>query len=137
MNNYEIIKILLDRGATLPTPHDVRCGCDECVTSSDQDSLRHSQSRINAYKALTSSSLIALSSRDPLLTAFELSWELRIRSSPSGHRHPVIAIRSSPTEGRVSSSPGPLSIFLIQLTFPLAKNGGKTGGKGGLRRTGD
>jgi ankyrin repeat protein len=23
-NNYEIIKILLDRGATLPAPHDVR-----------------------------------------------------------------------------------------------------------------
>lgn len=23
-NNYEIIKILLDRGATLPNPHDVR-----------------------------------------------------------------------------------------------------------------
>lgn len=35
------------------------------------------QSRINAYKALTASSLIALSSRDPILTAFELSWELR------------------------------------------------------------
>ncbi|XP_046748257.1 transient receptor potential protein [Diprion similis] len=76
-NNYEILKILLDRGATLPTPHDARCGCDECVVSSEQDSLRHSQSRINAYRALTSSSLIALSSRDPLLTAFELSWELR------------------------------------------------------------
>jgi hypothetical protein len=41
------------------------------------DSLRHSQSRINAYRALTSPSLISLSSRDPLLTAFELSWELR------------------------------------------------------------
>ncbi|XP_036147201.1 transient receptor potential protein isoform X2 [Monomorium pharaonis] len=76
-NNYEILKLLLDRGATLPTPHDARCGCDECVTSSEQDCLRHSQSRINAYRALTSSSLIALSSRDPLLTAFELSWELR------------------------------------------------------------
>ncbi|RLU15644.1 hypothetical protein DMN91_011398 [Ooceraea biroi] len=76
-NNYEILKLLLDRGATLPTPHDARCGCDECVTSSEQDSLRHSQSRLNAYRALTSSSLIALSSRDPLLTAFELSWELR------------------------------------------------------------
>lgn len=35
------------------------------------------QSRINAYKALSSSSLIALSSKDPILTAFELSWELR------------------------------------------------------------
>ncbi|KAJ8675456.1 hypothetical protein QAD02_011242 [Eretmocerus hayati] len=77
MNNYEILKILLDRGATLPTPHDVRCGCDDCVTSSETDSLRHSQSRINAYRALSSPSLIALSSRDPLLTAFELSWELR------------------------------------------------------------
>ncbi|XP_044594213.1 transient receptor potential protein [Cotesia glomerata] len=76
-NNYEILKILLDRGATLPCPHDARCGCDECVTSNDQDSLRHSRSRINAYRALTSSSLIALSSRDPILTAFELSWELR------------------------------------------------------------
>lgn len=59
-NNYEILKLLLDRGATLPMPHDVRCGCDECVTSSSTDSLRHSQSRINAYRALSSSSLIAL-----------------------------------------------------------------------------
>ncbi|KAK9680093.1 Ankyrin repeats (3 copies) [Popillia japonica] len=76
-NNYEIIKILLDRGASLPMPHDIRCGCDECVDSINTDSLRHSQARINAYRALTASSLIALSSKDPVLTAFELSWELR------------------------------------------------------------
>ncbi|KAI4462521.1 transient receptor potential channel [Holotrichia oblita] len=76
-DNYEIIKILLDRGATLPMPHDVRCGCDECVISRMDDSLRHSRSRINAYRALASPSLIALSSKDPILTAFELSWELR------------------------------------------------------------
>ncbi|XP_071559770.1 transient receptor potential-gamma protein isoform X1 [Temnothorax nylanderi] len=76
-DNYEIIKILLDRGSTLPMPHDVRCGCDECVTSRMEDSLRHSRSRLNAYRALASPSLIALSSKDPILTAFELSWELR------------------------------------------------------------
>ncbi|KAK9496929.1 hypothetical protein O3M35_012878 [Rhynocoris fuscipes] len=76
-DNYEIIKILLDRGATLPMPHAVRCGCDECVTSRQEDSLRHSRSRIHAYRALASPSLIALSSKDPILTAFELSWELR------------------------------------------------------------
>ncbi|KAF7988358.1 hypothetical protein HCN44_000931 [Aphidius gifuensis] len=76
-DNYEIIKILLDRGSVLPMPHDVRCGCDECVTSRLEDSLRHSRSRINAYRALASPSLIALSSKDPILTAFELSWELR------------------------------------------------------------
>ena len=33
--------------------------------------------RINAYRALASPSLIALSSKDPILTAFELSWELK------------------------------------------------------------
>ncbi|NP_001301012.1 transient receptor potential-gamma protein-like [Limulus polyphemus] len=76
-DNYEIIKILLDRGATLPTPHHVRCGCKDCVVASSEDSLRHSRSRINAYLALASPSLIALSSKDPILTAFELSWELR------------------------------------------------------------
>ena len=54
-----------------------RCGCEECTISRNEDSLRHSRSRINAYRALASPSLIALSSKDPILTAFELSWELR------------------------------------------------------------
>ncbi|XP_045778485.1 transient-receptor-potential-like protein isoform X2 [Maniola jurtina] len=76
-NNYEIIKILLDRGATLPDPHDVRCGCDTCVRLSTEDSLRYSMARLNAYRALSSPSLIALSATDPILTAFQLSWELR------------------------------------------------------------
>jgi transient receptor potential cation channel subfamily C protein 4 len=42
-----------------------------------EDSLRYSKSRLNAYKALASPSLISLSSKDPILTAFQLSWELR------------------------------------------------------------
>jgi len=53
------------------------CGCEDCVSSRQEDSLKHSRSRINAYRALASPSLIALSSKDPILTAFELSWELR------------------------------------------------------------
>ncbi|CAG5054101.1 unnamed protein product [Parnassius apollo] len=76
-NNYEIIKILLDRGANLPDPHDIRCGCDDCIRDSTEDSLRHTLARLNEYRALASPSLIALSSNDPILTAFELSWELR------------------------------------------------------------
>lgn len=39
--------------------------------------MRFSLSRVNEYRALASPSLIALSSADPLLTAFKLSWELR------------------------------------------------------------
>ncbi|XP_053151496.1 short transient receptor potential channel 4 isoform X2 [Hemicordylus capensis] len=76
-NNYEIIKLLVQKGVSVPRPHEVRCNCVECVSSSDVDSLRHSRSRLNIYRALASPSLIALSSEDPFLTAFQLSWELQ------------------------------------------------------------
>ncbi|XP_013869614.1 short transient receptor potential channel 4b [Austrofundulus limnaeus] len=76
-NNYEIIKLLLQRGVSVPQPHAVRCNCVECMSSPDVDSLRLSRSRLNIYKALASPSLIALSSEDPFLTAFQLSWELK------------------------------------------------------------
>jgi transient receptor potential cation channel subfamily C member 4 len=76
-DNYEIIKILLDRGDSIQEPHDVRCSCNECIKSRSEDSLRYSKSRINAYRALASPSLISLSSKDPILTAFHLSWELK------------------------------------------------------------
>ncbi|XP_035010314.1 short transient receptor potential channel 4b [Hippoglossus stenolepis] len=76
-NNYEIIKLLVQRGVSIPQPHAVRCNCVECVSSSDVDVLRQSRSRLNIYKALASPSLIALSSEDPFLTAFQLSWELK------------------------------------------------------------
>lgn len=75
-NNYEIIKLLLDRGATLPAPHDVKCPCDECIKKSSEDSLRHSLSRVSEYRALASPSLIALSSNDPLQTAFQVMGAL-------------------------------------------------------------
>ncbi|OCT65888.1 hypothetical protein XELAEV_18042138mg [Xenopus laevis] len=60
-NNYEIIKLLVQRRVTIPRPHQIRCNCVECVSSSEVDSLRHSRSRLNIYKALASPSLIALS----------------------------------------------------------------------------
>ncbi|CAL8375041.1 unnamed protein product [Gadus morhua 'NCC'] len=75
-NNYEIIKMLVQRGVSIPQPHAVRCNCCECNASSDVDGLRHSRSRLNIYRALASPSLIALSSEDPFLTAFQLSAEL-------------------------------------------------------------
>ncbi|XP_078003950.1 short transient receptor potential channel 5 [Phascolarctos cinereus] len=76
-NNYEIIKLLVQRRVAIPRPHQIRCNCVECVSGSEVDSLRHSRSRLNIYKALASPSLIALSSEDPILTAFRLGWELK------------------------------------------------------------
>lgn len=54
-----------------------RCSCEDCKTLLSEDSLLYSYSRINAYRALSSPCLIALSSKDPILTAFQLSWALR------------------------------------------------------------
>ncbi|VDM59910.1 unnamed protein product [Angiostrongylus costaricensis] len=76
-DNYECIKLFLDKKSTVPHPHDIHCSCQDCVTAREEDSLRLSRSRINAYRALTSPSLICLSAKDPILYAFELSWELR------------------------------------------------------------
>lgn len=76
-NNYEILKILIERGVSIPKPHDAKCGCEECRSSIRYDGLRHSRSRLNIYRALASPSLMSLCSEDPILTAFELSWELR------------------------------------------------------------
>ena len=53
-------------------PQDVKCPCEECIRKSSEDSLRHSLSRVSEYRALASPSLIALSSVDPLQTAFQV-----------------------------------------------------------------
>jgi len=47
------------------------------VSEEEADSLRRSVTRLNEYRALASPSLLALSSGDPLLASFQLSWELR------------------------------------------------------------
>lgn len=76
-NNFEIIKILLDRRVSpIPDPHEPRCDCTSCSLARTEDCLKHSRARINAYRALASPCLMALSSPDPLLTAFEMSAKL-------------------------------------------------------------
>lgn len=76
-NNFEVIKILLDRGVPrIPEPHDPKCECQSCQQARAEDCLKLPRSRINAYRALASPCLMALSSPDPLLTAFELSAKL-------------------------------------------------------------
>jgi len=98
-NNYEILKMLLDRGATIPIPHYIKCSCQECLQGSEEDSLKFSLARINAYRALASPSLIALSSRDPILTAFQLSDELKkLARAESQYRAEYIKLRKQVQE---------------------------------------
>ncbi|XP_061691269.1 short transient receptor potential channel 7-like isoform X4 [Syngnathoides biaculeatus] len=73
---YEIVHILLTKGARIERPHDYFCKCAECVEKQKKDSFSHSRSRMNAYKGLASAAYLSLSSEDPVLTALELSNEL-------------------------------------------------------------
>ena len=80
-NRTEIVQILLLNGDRITKPHDFHCKCNECLNRFKFDSLRHAQSRLNAYRGLTSEAYISLASIDPILTAFELARELRILSA--------------------------------------------------------
>jgi len=57
-----------------------RCVCLECVNSRIEDTVHHSRSRINTFRALASPSIICLTAKDPILLAFQLSWQLRKQS---------------------------------------------------------
>ncbi|XP_023238515.1 transient-receptor-potential-like protein isoform X1 [Centruroides sculpturatus] len=75
-NQFEILQLLLSRGATIDNPHPLSCGCQKCQEGMHTDSLRYSLRRIHTYRALASPAWMSLTSEDPILTAFRLSWEL-------------------------------------------------------------
>ena len=72
-NQFEIVQLLLLRGKTIRKPHHYYCNCQECSNKLEYDQLRLAKTRLNAY----SGAYISLSSKDPILTAFELARELR------------------------------------------------------------
>ncbi|XP_013386796.1 transient-receptor-potential-like protein [Lingula anatina] len=80
-NQFEILQLLLSRGAKIDKPHDITCTCTRCRNQVIRDSLRHSLRRIHTYRALASPAWISLTSSDPILTSFKLSWELECLAS--------------------------------------------------------
>jgi hypothetical protein len=79
-NRTEIVQMLILNGDRIEKPHEFHCICQECSNRFKFDSLRHAQSRLNAYRGLASESYISLISIDPILTAFEMGHELRFLS---------------------------------------------------------
>lgn len=77
-HEYEIVHMLLLRGAHIERPHDYFCQCRACIEQQRLDTFCHSQSRISAYKGLASPAYLCLSSQDPVMAALELSNELAV-----------------------------------------------------------
>ncbi|KAK7505655.1 hypothetical protein BaRGS_00002926 [Batillaria attramentaria] len=84
-NQYEIVQLLLLRGETIQKPHKFSCGCQECRNKMKFDQLRLAKYRLNAFRGLASEAYISLSSKDPILTAFELGAELKRLSRVEKH----------------------------------------------------
>ncbi|XP_002740299.1 short transient receptor potential channel 5-like [Saccoglossus kowalevskii] len=66
-NSFDICKILLEYGAILEDPN----------TLSETHGLQRSLGELQIYKALASQAYICYTSKDPIKTAFELSYRLR------------------------------------------------------------
>ncbi|CAD5216358.1 unnamed protein product [Bursaphelenchus okinawaensis] len=77
LNRFEILQMLLRKEATIERPHKHSCLCEGCDSERFHDSLHHSLKRINTYRALASPAWMSLTSSDPILSAFRLSWELQ------------------------------------------------------------
>ncbi|XP_077991582.1 short transient receptor potential channel 4-like [Glandiceps talaboti] len=68
-NNYDIIKLLLEYGATIEDPESYNF-------TSEKFTLQHSMATINIYRALASESYMSLTCKDPITEAFQLSSKL-------------------------------------------------------------
>ncbi|VVC38723.1 Transient receptor ion channel domain,Ankyrin repeat-containing domain,Ankyrin repeat [Cinara cedri] len=77
--HYKIIELLLKRGHTIPTPHEPQCFCKEVCKSSTRlnNGLGATELKLSVFRALTDPTYISLTSKDPILTAFQLSNRLR------------------------------------------------------------
>lgn len=76
--HYEIIEKLIERGHRISKPHPPDCLCQECKIRLEHEDILHSETlRLNLYRAITNPAYICHSTRDPILTAFQLSHELR------------------------------------------------------------
>ena len=100
-NRTEIVQMLLLNGDRIEKPHEFHCKCQECTNRFKFDSLRHAQSRLNAYRGLSSESYISLASIDPILTAFEIGHELRILSEKEKYFKVYIFIMIKKIVGKV------------------------------------
>ncbi|XP_077986982.1 short transient receptor potential channel 5-like [Glandiceps talaboti] len=72
-NNFEILKILIEFGATIEDP-------DHIDFFTEEFTLEHSVGRINVYRALTSEACLCLTNVDPLEAAFRLGRKMRTLS---------------------------------------------------------
>ncbi|KAK9303710.1 hypothetical protein QLX08_004706 [Tetragonisca angustula] len=76
--HFEMINVLRNRHHGLPKPHLPSCICEECKSERERyDVLTIEKMRLFTYKAIANPAFICQTVDDPILEAFNLSYELK------------------------------------------------------------
>ncbi|XP_043259303.1 short transient receptor potential channel 4-like [Colletes gigas] len=80
--HFELINFLQRRHHTISKPHPPSCNCNECKSERERsDLLAIEKMRLLMYKAITNPAYICQTVEDPILEAFNLSYELNKAAS--------------------------------------------------------
>ncbi|KAK3106625.1 hypothetical protein FSP39_023931 [Pinctada imbricata] len=72
-NNFQIVRMIILKGAVLEMPHDYFCSCDECISEQEKDYMVFCNKRLDTFRALASPAYLALTEHDPIIASFRLS----------------------------------------------------------------
>ncbi|XP_076759027.1 short transient receptor potential channel 5 [Xylocopa sonorina] len=80
--HFEMITLLRKRHHMLARPHPPSCNCEDCKSERERyDLLTIVQKRLLGYKAITNPAYICQTVDDPILEAFNLSYELNMAAT--------------------------------------------------------
>ena len=80
IDDFNMVKLLTDRGHTIVRPHPPGCLCGRAECSGNKSKefakLEYSKRRYNSYQAVCSPAYLSQSSKDVIKTCFKLCSEL-------------------------------------------------------------
>jgi ankyrin repeat protein len=76
-NNFQIVQMIMIKGASVDIPHDYFCSCKSCLDEQMKDYMVFCNRRLDTFRALASPAYISLTEEDPVMASFYLSKKFK------------------------------------------------------------
>ncbi|XP_062594188.1 short transient receptor potential channel 6-like [Saccostrea cucullata] len=76
-NNFQIVQMIMMKGASVDIPHDYFCSCHSCIDEQRRDYMVFCNRRLDTFRALASPAYISLTEEDPVMASFYLSKKFK------------------------------------------------------------
>lgn len=76
-NNFQIVQMVMIKGASVDIPHDYFCSCKSCLDEQTRDYMVFCNRRLDTFRALASPAYISLTEEDPVMASFFLSKKFK------------------------------------------------------------